>query len=971
MRKWNISACFFLSVLLTILGTGPVFAQGEDDLVAKSDFFLPKVEAQPSADGLAVTNAVPPLVLVADPNPQLQGLRTAGPTADQLLAAPEAAISTFSITYVAAGEQDPWGQPCTAFPDSAKAAFQAAAAIWQNRVRSSVPITIRACWADLGSSSILGYSGGQPIHRNFSGAPKANTWYEQSLANALAGSRLRPDFDMHITYNSQFSWYMGTDGNTPYGKFDLVTVAAHEIAHGLNFSGSAQYSGGTGSYGIGGYPLVYDTFLQSGAGTPLTSYSTPSSALGTLLTSGNLWFSGANANARNGGSRVRIYAPGSWSSGSSYAHLDHATYAGGINRMMVYAVAPASSTHDPGPVSMGLLQDMGWSTSVGFSMSGMVRQGSATGAPLAGATVAIAGRTTSTSSTGTFSITGIPAGSYTLTISKSGFVTKTVTGYPVSGNQSGLNFFLNLGTVYSLSGTVHSGSATGPMLAGATVAIAGKTALSTSTGTFSIAGIPAGSYSLVISKAGYYTKTITGVVVNANRSGMALYLTQLPIYSISGTVRSGSTAGPVLAGATVAIAGRAAITSSAGTFSIVGIPLGTYSLVISRPGYYTKTMTGVVINATRSGMQLYLTPIPLYSISGTVRLGSTTGPVVAGATLTVAGKTAITGSTGSFGITGIPGGTHTVTISKAGYLTRSTTVTLPPSRTGLVFYLTPSYTVSGTVRNGSATGMVLPGATVAIAGKTALTSSTGGFSIAAIPAGSYTLTISKTGYQTKIVTGFLVNSNRTGLNFYLTASGGYSLSGTVRNGSGTGPVVPGATVSIAGKVATTSSTGSFSITGIPAGVYTLTISKSGYLTKTITYFTMNGSRSGLTLILATTTGSMKVINGTSLSITQLYVSPSLSSSWGSNKLASPLPPGWYALGTLNPDNYDVKAVLSNGVTATGARFPVLPGYLTTLTITSGANGAVQLLQTPQTGAMSGEKQMQMQMNGGGNGGPKP
>ena len=51
-------------------------------------------------------------------------------------------------------------------------------------------------------------------------------------------------FDMNITYNNGFSWYYGTDANPPAGQYDLVTVAAHEIGHGLNFSGSAGYSGG-------------------------------------------------------------------------------------------------------------------------------------------------------------------------------------------------------------------------------------------------------------------------------------------------------------------------------------------------------------------------------------------------------------------------------------------------------------------------------------------------------------------------------------------------------------------------------------------------------------------------------------------------------------------------------------------------------------------------------------------------------
>ena len=109
-------------------------------------------------------------------------------------------------------------------------------------------ITIQACWADLGSSTTLGYSGGGSLYRDFTGAPRANTWYGASLANALSGSDLEPGvFDMHITYNQNFAWYYGTDGNTPLGQYDLMTVVLHEIAHGLNFSGSMQYSGGIGS----------------------------------------------------------------------------------------------------------------------------------------------------------------------------------------------------------------------------------------------------------------------------------------------------------------------------------------------------------------------------------------------------------------------------------------------------------------------------------------------------------------------------------------------------------------------------------------------------------------------------------------------------------------------------------------------------------------------------------------------------
>jgi len=295
----------------------------------------------------------------------MQGIKIPAPDMEKLLSNPQAATATFSITYLAAGQTDPWGAVCLTFPENAKTAFDAAAAIWANTLESSVPITIRACWANLGASDILGYSGGQPLHRDFSGAPLPNTWYQGSLANSLSGSDLAPsDFDMNITYNSNFSWYYGTDANPPVGQFDLITVAAHEIAHGINFSGSATYSGGSGFYGYSfdpnKYPNIYDTFMENGGGTKLTVFTNPSTSLGSLLTSGDLWFDGNNANVANGGSRVKMYAPGTWAGGSSYSHLDYTTFAGTINSMMVYAVSDGSANHNPGPVSEGLLNDLGW-----------------------------------------------------------------------------------------------------------------------------------------------------------------------------------------------------------------------------------------------------------------------------------------------------------------------------------------------------------------------------------------------------------------------------------------------------------------------------------------------------------------------------------------------------------------------------------------------------------------------------------
>lgn len=332
-----------------------------DPLINVGDALPKQLQPQLSSDGKSLSFAVPVRVVVAD--------EAASPKArirppSDIKSLQKSATATFQITYNAAGTQDPWGETCLAFPEAAKAAYVAASAVWGNILKSSVPIRIKTCWANLGSSSILGYSGGGSSYRNFSGAPQANTWYNESLANALHGSRLGTDTqDMYITYNTNFNWYFGVDGNTPTGQYDLMTVVLHEIAHGLNFSGSANYSGGTGSWGMSGYPEIYDRFMEDGSGNALLNtslYPNPSTALGGLLTSTNLWFDGSNANAANGGTRVKMYSPRTWSGGSSYSHLDYTTFSGTINRLMVYAISSGTPTHDPGPVTKGLLKDLGW-----------------------------------------------------------------------------------------------------------------------------------------------------------------------------------------------------------------------------------------------------------------------------------------------------------------------------------------------------------------------------------------------------------------------------------------------------------------------------------------------------------------------------------------------------------------------------------------------------------------------------------
>ena len=328
---------------------------------AKPEFNLPRLEPVLSADGNTLTNSLPAVIMMVDPNPAMQNIRNPAPAEIQaLLDNPAGAAPFFQIDYKNAGTKDRWGANCQTFPTQAKTAVDAAATIWASTIQITVPIKISLCWANL-ASGVLGYSGGASQTMNFSGATFFNTWYESALANTLHRNRVGNEpYDDYITISSNFSWYFSTDGNTPRGQFDLVSVVAHEIAHGLNFAGSANYNSGKGYVGLSSYPTIYDKFIEDTSGRDIMTYAQGSYSLGKILRSGSLWFDGPQAKAFNSNNRVKIYAPGNWSGGSSYSHLDQATFKSTSNSLMTYSIGSGSSQHNPGLVTTGMLKDMGW-----------------------------------------------------------------------------------------------------------------------------------------------------------------------------------------------------------------------------------------------------------------------------------------------------------------------------------------------------------------------------------------------------------------------------------------------------------------------------------------------------------------------------------------------------------------------------------------------------------------------------------
>lgn len=252
------------------------------------------------------------------------------------------------------------------FSPAAEEAFQKAVDIWESIIVSPVDIHVHAVWTPLGSG-VLGSATAGTFYANFNGAQQLNTWYPVALAEKMAGGDLNEpgEEDIFAQFNSSNNnWYYGLDGATPANQYDLVTVVLHELGHGLGFLDSYGVEGTVGTVGLSGTgrPVIYDLSLETGSGENLYINSEHNTEdLRALLTSNNLFFGSPSAKAANGGTSAKVYAPTTFSSGSSIAHLDESTFAGGTaNALMTPQIGSGESNFDPGAIVKGAFADMGW-----------------------------------------------------------------------------------------------------------------------------------------------------------------------------------------------------------------------------------------------------------------------------------------------------------------------------------------------------------------------------------------------------------------------------------------------------------------------------------------------------------------------------------------------------------------------------------------------------------------------------------
>lgn len=483
----------------------------------------------------------------------------------------------------------------------------------------------------------------------------------------------------------------------------------------------------------------------------------------------------------------------------------------------------------------------------------------ANNAPISGATVSFSGGSTTTNASGFYQFTGVPSGTYNVTVVATGFFAVTESAAVSTGQTTTLNFRLSPGG--KIAGTVTSSS--GAAIAEATVRIFGGsipqnfTVTTNASGAYATDFIPTGSYDVRASAAGFASQTL-GTSVAAGQTStvnFSLVAASGGTGTLSGTVVNISN-NAAISGATVSFSDGTTTTDASGFYQFTNVTAGTYSVTASHSGFFSSTQSATVSSGATTTLNFKLATGG--KLAGTVTNSS--GAAVSGATVSISGGsvatsvTLTTSSTGAYATNFIPVGTYTITVSATGFTTQSKTATVNTGQTTTVNFTLSAGggtgTLSGTVVNIS-NNAAISGATVSFSGGSTTTNSSGFYQFTNVAAGTYNVTASHTGFFSVTHSATVSSGATTTLNFKL-ATGG-KLAGTVKNSSGA--AISGATVKISGGsittsvTLTTSSTGAYATNFIPVGTYMITVSAPGFTTQSKTATVNTGQTTTVNFVL--------------------------------------------------------------------------------------------------------------------------
>ena len=491
---------------------------------------------------------------------------------------------------------------------------------------------------------------------------------------------------------------------------------------------------------------------------------------------------------------------------------------------------------------------------------------------LPNATVEVDGKTYTSDDKGLVKIDTIEAGQYSVKVSLNGYVAKSVdvTVSAMTENTCAVSLEKE---VYTGTGKIVVKDEDGNVLENATVQLGNAVLKTDANGIAVFEELEAGTYDVTVSKLGFKAQTAQITIVAKETTTLDFSLVESD-GSVRFTVKD--EAGNVLSNAIVVIDGKTYCTDTDGKVTAAGLLPKTYSWTISKDGYYEST--GVVqVNADLVSEVVVVMREVITTGILSVTVIDEDGKALAGATVEVAGKNAITDENGKVTFTNLEAGNYEVTATKDGYVARSTQSTIEAEKTTETTIALEKEITTGNllVTVVDKDGNPIANATVRVStGETYTTNSEGIIELVGLDAGEHTIRVLGVGYyaQTKTV---IITAKETAMLTVILEK--IPETGTVEFNvyNELNVTIPNAKVVINGKEYITDENGHIPSIELPVGEYEAIISADSYRTVTQTVYVTPGENTAIRIVLDNQKGNLlfNVVNfaGSGLEGAEVYL----------------------------------------------------------------------------------------------------
>ncbi len=553
-----------------------------------------------------------------------------------------------------------------------------------------------------------------------------------------------------------------------------------------------------------------------------------------------------------------------------------------------------------------------------------------------------------TDANGIATFANLPPGNYKFTVIDNGKEMKSLAVAVPDGSTSNATVVLPAsgGNIVAMISDAVSNVA----INGAAVELkSGSTVVDTKTtgsdGTAVFSGLTAGSaYTIAASAANYSSKSINTTVTDKETVAAAIALTPTQQTGNANiTVTDG--AGPV-SGAAVSVTvngqPRTETTGADGVAVFANLPSGTYGFTATMAGYDSGaandvTITGgmtatAAISLTRETGGL---AIAVTDASG-ISLGFVTIRITADGQFIAEGTNL---PSGTMGLTDLPIGEYTVTVTKDGYVTGTENVTVTSGATA-------SKTVALARQTGGVRIDVSDGVSTALSGaivsvtidgqeRTATADAGGIATFTDLPTGSYIFTAAAGGYDSGSLTITITSGTMPTEYIFLNPAAPAAGSATITVKEGALPL-SGATVSVTvpgepqPRTETTGADGVASFANLPPGAYSFTASKAGYTSDTANVTVTSGATASATVALTpvippgsaviTVNAEGSPLSGATVVVPVNGVNRTVTTDANGEAAFADMPPGVYSFGAYKA-NYSSTSVdgvvITSGAAATG------------------------------------------------------